>query len=541
VNYANSKGIVLQLILLDCWHSGRYGKNHGFHDLDFYKQNNNVNGKNFGTTEEWQATSGPIWDLHSQFVKKIIDTVGSKPNVIWETCNENTGSQSFDEAIATLVAQYETTKGFQNKLIVGWPSSSGKIHINEHMKVAGHKTPADNSAQSVEAMRQQLATSQWSWNSPLITDNDCCGGQPSASLVRRKAWLALTAGTHTSLFNSESYRLESRISDNFALYLKELGYLSKFIKLYGPDLASMAPAPNDNSVVNRDVAYALYSSNKEYIVYFPFGGTSVIQNINPAQYSGIWFDPQTGKTQPASLSGQMSTPNDKDWVLYLKNTSQLGSCNLPEDSGSSSYTPPTLAHVRNLNGLIHRPTTIPYTKLLQIDVPTQTRYRFMEMSIDVKVTQWNLDWNGDPKKDWHMAYWLQRGNRWQSYSPQYGNVLGMVNIYPQGGSVVVNFQSNIHGNGRDQMFLIKGNADIQTGRTYRFKQIYDAEGGTITLEIFYGSQKIFSQSGPAYAHIVDTLGNNHFQLGLSNAHDDAGPESPSVNWEYSNFELKLYQ
>lgn len=542
VDYAKSKGIVLQLIMLDCWHSGQFGERFGYLDRDFYKGNNNINGLNFTSRDQWFATSGNIWNHHKSFIRKVIDTIGSRPNIIWDTCNENTQSQEFDEAIANEIRAYESSKGFSQHLIVGrTASSANNIEIPEHMRVAGHKTPADKSSQSIEQMRESLANTQYAWSQPLITDNDCCGGQPSAHLVRRKAWMALTGGGYTSLFNSESYTKFALNSENTTLYTKYLGHVKKLLNAAGTNLPNMRPAPNDNTIVKQNVAYALYKPNSDFIVYFPYGGTSFVNGL-PSRFRSVWYDPREDVLYGAGSGPNFTTPDSRDWVLYIQDTSQFPTCQQITNPPPTSYQPPHLAFTKTLSGLVHKVTqNPPYEKVLTFSVPPNRRFRKLEAEIDVKIPKWSTGWQGDNNKRWHMVLWLQRSRSWQSYSPQFGNVLSYINLIPRSGYVEVNSQTNIHGNAPHQMFQISGNSNISEGNTYHFHVIYDAESGKITTRILKAGSEVFSMTGPAYTAFLDTLSSGEFLLGVGHKEFEEGPECPSIDWEYSNFEVRLYE
>lgn len=538
VDYANTKGVVLQMIMLDCWHSGQYGEQFGFYAREFYNGANNSSGVNVTTRSQWFVTSGQVWDLHQNFLKKVIDTVGDRPNIVYETCNENTYSdRSFDRAIAETIDSYEASKGFAKHLIVG-PSAanSPKINIFEHMQTPGHKAPATKDSESIFAFRNRLLDSQWQQR-PTISDNDCCGGQPSAHFMRKKTWMALTAGAHVQFFNEDFPDAAVRTNANSTSSINYMGHVLNFLYSNKVKLDGMLPAPNDGTVVTRDVAFAIYKPD-EYIVYAPNGGTFQVAGL-PANLTAIWYDPRTGNSKLAGNGPSFTTPDAQDWVLFIKGYAAGATCPIPYGSTLRSYTPPqlTLNHVRD--GLVYRVSeSPPYAYIYNVNAPSNKSYRRMEFEIDVRITQWSSNYNGNPDKDWHMIYWLQRGNRWND--GKRGNVMGLLNLIERG-SVRANLQTSLDGNIGPDMYNIEASGQFSTGNTYHFKQVYDAEKSEVTVEAWSGSTKVLSMSGPAFGMSIDTYNYSFIQIGLSNSELDDGPEAPSIGWEYSNIKLRLYE
>lgn len=541
VDYAKTKGIVMQLMLLDCWHSGQYGERFGVAARDFYKSSNNSSGVNWSSRSEWFQTSGAIWNQHEKFVKKVIDTVGSRPNIIWEGCNENTENVAFDGAIATLVRSYEAAQGFPQHLIVGPTQSNvSAIDIQEHMKVPGHKTPgADKDFQSPKEMRQAFLTSSFVNNRPAISDNDCCAGQPSSAVVRYKAWYALTAGGHVNIFNNDFYSSRARGSTNTSTYFAYLGKQLNFLKTFKVNLIGMVPAPNDGSIVDANVSFAYYRSQSEYIIYMPTGGSTELRN-RPANYVAAWYDPRTGASMAAGQGPRFIAPDTQDWVLYVKGVPAGQNCQLPVSGALPAYTAPQLVQTKVFPGFPHTVNinvVSSYQKISTVNVQSNQKYRKFEFEIDVRIGNWNSDWNGNPDKDWHNIFWLQRSNKWSDNG--IGNVFGYVNIIKKSGQDLVT-QHSIQGNESTKIYQFNGNINLNTNTTYKFKQVYDTETGENHLYVYQGAVQVAHTWGPAYASEILTSA-GVMQLGVGHRADEEGPETPTPGWTYSNPVLRLYQ
>ncbi|MCB1037909.1 MAG: cellulase family glycosylhydrolase, partial [Acidobacteria bacterium] len=91
VDYARDRGVVLQLILFDCWHL----EDGNLMDRDYFHQANNVNNTGITTSAQWTDPANQAAKTHlDAFVKKIMETVGDRRNIVWETCNEVRGGSN---------------------------------------------------------------------------------------------------------------------------------------------------------------------------------------------------------------------------------------------------------------------------------------------------------------------------------------------------------------------------------------------------------------------------------------------------------------
>ncbi len=317
VEYARQQGMVVQVLLLDCWHAG-YGESYGFYDLDYFSGANNVNGVDFTTEAQWLDPSGTIFSYNAAFVEHVVETIGDKPNIIWETCNEKRAGSPPDDpdvwaqdpfhaGMAAVIRARESALAYPAHLIM-------PVDLPEHRTVAGHRTPTNGlpNAESLDDMHDRLATVQFGWNRPLISDNDCCAGEPDAVFVRRKAWLALTAGAQVDLFNNEGYLSAVLANQNTADGMRWVALTRTFIDDLGVNLVGMVPL--DSAVDGGATAYG--RAGQEYVIYQRTGAAFTVTGL-PSALTATWFNPRNGTTQAAGSGPTFTPPTTADWVLYV--------------------------------------------------------------------------------------------------------------------------------------------------------------------------------------------------------------------------------
>ncbi|NOY90330.1 MAG: cellulase family glycosylhydrolase [Deltaproteobacteria bacterium] len=312
VRYAGDRGMVVQLMLLDC---GHIHYNAELADRDYYRAANNINGLDWSTEDEWLDPSGPVFARLRAFVERVVSTVGDQTNIVWETCNEKFGSDissyevvasdPFHVAIADIVRAKERELGFPEHLIM-------PIDLPEHRTVAGHRTPSSWSPESIDEMHRRLADEQFAWNVPLITDNDCCRGEPDAAFMRKKAWAAFTAGAYIDVFNNDMARRAVLENSNTADGMTYIARTLEFVRSENVELVGMVPS---DALVSGG-AWALARPDQEFVVYLPAGGSTDVQRL-PSSFTAVWFNPRDGGTQPAGSGPSFTAPDDSDWVLYI--------------------------------------------------------------------------------------------------------------------------------------------------------------------------------------------------------------------------------
>jgi hypothetical protein len=359
LDYARERGIVLQLVVFDCWHlqdrAGGGGESPSGIAYDALHPRNNANGVAVTTPEQWLDPSGPAFAVHTRYVRELVRRVGDRPNLIWEACNENpltaagrrptapaagqngVGAPAFDLAVAELLTATERELGLAPHLVM-------PRDLPDHRRVAGHFTPARDRAQLEESlgeMRSRLAGEQWAWNQPLISDNDCCRDRGEPAFRRRKLWTALSAGAHVDFFVAglphDRALLESAdVGRGLAFF----GQVFRFFAGAGVDLVGMGPCParGDGWALCRagaapgppggpaGAAGARDAGAAEWIAYLPHGGGIRLDGL-PAERHACWFDPREGTFRAGTGGPVYHAPGARDWVLHVR--AGQGRCGAP--------------------------------------------------------------------------------------------------------------------------------------------------------------------------------------------------------------------
>ena len=318
IDYARSRGVVIQVMLLDCWHVG-FGLNWGFGELDYLRGPNNVNGVDWVDEGQWLDINGPAFARNVAFVEEVVATIGDRPNIIWETCNEKrqgdhstpaaSAADVFHKTVAAAIHAQEDALGYPRHLVM-------PVDLPEHRTVAGHTTPTQNGQgqESIPDMHARLAGEQFAWGVPLISDNDCCAGEPDADFIRRKTWAALAAGAHVDVFNGEAYKQGVLANQNTADGMRFVGNTRRFFEMTGADLIGMVPS--DGLVDGPAWVYA--RPGDEYLIYVHQNAPVTVSQL-PASYSATWFDPRQATVEDAGPGPTFTPPPDgQDWVLHVR-------------------------------------------------------------------------------------------------------------------------------------------------------------------------------------------------------------------------------
>lgn len=315
VSYAEARGVVVQVLLLDCWHAG-FGRSFGFEAYDYFAAGNNASGVSFASEAEWADVDGPVHARNTAFVEEVVRRIGHHENVIWETCNEPrwvapddpfaVAAHPFHARLAGRIHAVEGAAGHPRHLVV-------PVDLPEHRTVAGHRTPADRDAQSVDDFRRQIVDAQLAWGLPLVSDNDCCPGEPDAALLRRKAWAALTSGVHLDVFNNELFRRDVLENMNTTLGMRFVALPGRLVEMRGVDLATMGVC--DATATPARWCYG--HATGERVLYVEGGGATTLGGL-PAVVDAVWFDPRDGAITSAGAGPSFTPPDTRDWVLHVR-------------------------------------------------------------------------------------------------------------------------------------------------------------------------------------------------------------------------------
>lgn len=317
LSYAQSKNVIMFLTLLDGWHLRQWDKNQcngnstgstgeWCHTYDTYYGANNINGVNAANITQYHDPSHPVNQWQKQFIQKMVDELGSFPNIIWEVCNENFQNRDWESKLGDFLTNYELSKGMTPHLVLA------KDIPNHEQTPGGRQTiPVDELHRDLSGMHDNPV--------PHLFHNDG-PNQGSSALMRQLTWQALTAGANANIFSVTSWTVPDSIemaSQDYQDRLKYVGFSRKFLNDYHVDLRGMKPDTTlaSNNYLN---VWALGRMNSEYILYYKAGGNSTINGM-PANYNAWWFNPRTGTSQTAipANGNTFTAPDNNDWVLYI--------------------------------------------------------------------------------------------------------------------------------------------------------------------------------------------------------------------------------
>ena len=310
---ASDRGIVVQLIALDCWHAS-FGREYGFGAYDYYARGNNVNAVDVADASAWFALDGPAHARNLAYVRELVRVVGHHENLVFETCNEpgivdpsdpgTVARHPFHQSIAEAIHEEERLRGYARHLVV-------PVDFPEHRSVAGHRTPTNGlgGEEPLASVGERLSGEQRGWAVPLVSDNDCCPGSPDAEIVRRKAWLCLVAGAHVLMFNNELFRRDIREAADTLTAIRAVGRTADVIRELGIDVAGATPTIPSPGV------YALTMTDGSALVALDDGPR--FEAAATTDIDAVWVDPRTGAMTPAGRGPRFERPTSADWVLWV--------------------------------------------------------------------------------------------------------------------------------------------------------------------------------------------------------------------------------
>jgi len=306
IQYAQSKNVVVQLVLFDNWHNKNYltedggsvtqewGMKH-----DYYFGINNINGINTADVNQWTSTSHPVYQYQQALIRKVVDSFSDLPNIIYEISNENYYSSSWELALTNYLTNYESQQGKSKHLVMP-------------RDLPNHDSAGGKQMDPIRTHNEII--NNYSKNQPLITDNDG-GGSASPEGRRKKAWATLTGGGHMDYFHPQIRDVTVLNSQDTTDGMRYLGYLPRFITNLNINLRGMRP--NDGLVSN---GWAYAASGDRYLIYLISGGSTTVSNL-PSSYSSYWLNPRNGTHQIASGGPTFSAPDSNDWALYIVKSS----------------------------------------------------------------------------------------------------------------------------------------------------------------------------------------------------------------------------
>jgi hypothetical protein len=119
VEYARQRGVVAQVCMLDSWHARDEIVERNGSDIttwglryDYYFHSNNVNDLRVFRTDDLYDPDNPVSAYRQALIRKIVDTLGDLPNIVWEIANES-GRTSWEVLNADFVTAHERSRQFR--------------------------------------------------------------------------------------------------------------------------------------------------------------------------------------------------------------------------------------------------------------------------------------------------------------------------------------------------------------------------------------------------------------------------------------------
>jgi hypothetical protein len=337
---AQSKGVYVSVMLFD----GNWSYSDCHFDGNYYNPANNVNGVSISTIGGTRLGQGwgsnvhdpnntKLMDFQKAYVRKVIDTIGSNNNVLYEISNEEWGSDAnvqWSYQMIDYIHQYEASKTKQHPvgMTPTWNRANGTwLNSNaDWVSVCDCKNQPDD-GNGGQSFRDNPEPS--SGKKVIISDTDHyfgVGGDQSW------AWKNFTRGNNP-IYMYEATNPNTSGPDGAILPDGNTGgalHAMGDIVAYGNkmNLAKMTPQGNLAST-----GYALANTGQEYLAYQPGSGGFTV-NLATGSYTVEWFNPTSrvtsaGGTTTGGGNKTFTPPFSGQAVLYLRNATVTQPTNNP--------------------------------------------------------------------------------------------------------------------------------------------------------------------------------------------------------------------
>lgn len=295
---------------------------------DIKNIDNNVSGIAGTDTNSFVLENMPdnIKELHTNFVKKVISTLGDLSNVFWEIGNElHEGSMSYQSWMLGVVKSAENEYGVTPRPIGitaiqgGWGTVTGDNVVNDGLFASGADWISPRCTVS------GYTENTYSYDPPMnngqkviLSDTDHLGTlnlpkNKIPQLYRQWVWKSFTRGLNITLMDDPWSTWDVPQIHNLQNGRNYVGDVRRYAARL--DLANTTP-----STTVCSTKYCLIGDG-QYLIYQPAEtGASFTVNVAAGEYDYEWFDP-TDRT--VSDSGTMAVSpstefyTDRDMVLLL--------------------------------------------------------------------------------------------------------------------------------------------------------------------------------------------------------------------------------
>ncbi|MHB0999190.1 MAG: hypothetical protein ACYC27_08080 [Armatimonadota bacterium] len=266
-----------------------------------------------GTPEFYQYDSRPnLKNYQERYVKKMIDETIKFDTVIYEIENEHWEDRNPDFAghYAKFVKDYIKVKYPGSSRLVSYSSLMNDLEllydnsdidiINKHFGNEAEKNPD---------LLNQYIEPGWSKNKAINID-EFANGLDDPDVLRRMCWTIIASGGHFHIEDVSPKADHKSVVENIRLFMIN----SKW------DFIHAAP---DRKLVIVGDGYCMAQPGKEYLLYFPNGGTKSIDLAPSKVYKTRWWNTRKNVfSKPVTFVHKggikkFTTPDSGDWVLYI--------------------------------------------------------------------------------------------------------------------------------------------------------------------------------------------------------------------------------
>jgi hypothetical protein len=325
---------------------------------------NNINDVGIGSILDYQVLplDPRVQQLQQAYLRKVVDTLGDLPNLLWEVANESSGGGKADPAFAQMLGLTGIPEWGDSTAWQYWVIDTVKRH-EEAMGYDRHPIGMTMQYPVPDQIKvnQPLYASRAEWISPGYDDEVFAdGGVPQAPGAPPSRWLVdppAADGRKVIINDTDHYALGGDALWAWKSFLRGLHPILMDFGLLGgvnpPDSSAGGPmsyaafeparwalgdtrrfAQRTNLLEMRprqdlsSTGYALANPGREYLVLQPneaAGSFTVL--LEPGTYTAEWFSIQGRQTLPAdtitvdrSTATSFSTPSEVSGptVLYLK-------------------------------------------------------------------------------------------------------------------------------------------------------------------------------------------------------------------------------
>jgi hypothetical protein len=363
---AGQRGIYVAVMLFDGWAlhlspAPDHVEGHPFHAA------NNVNGVGIGSILDYQVLPlhPRVQQLQEAYIRKVVDTLGDLPNLLWEVANESSGGGKADPAFAQMLGlagspEWGDSTAWQYWVIDTVRRHEAEMGYQRHPMGMTMQFPVPEQTK----VNQPLYASRAEWISPGYDDEVfAAGGVPQAPGAPPSRWLVdppAADGRKVIINDTDHYALGGDALWAWKSFLRGLHPILMDFGLIGgvnpPDSSAGGPmsyaafeparwamgdtlrfAERMNLIEMQpwqdlsSTGYALANPGEEYLILQPGGAADAFTVLlEPGTYSAEWFSIEARETvpgeattidRPTAASFRAPSEASGPTALYLKKVS----------------------------------------------------------------------------------------------------------------------------------------------------------------------------------------------------------------------------